>query len=170
MMDSGKASPDATGPSENPVFAATITPHRSLGREGYRVVMTLCCLATVFASIPFVVLGFWPVAGFFGLDLLALFIAFRVNFRDGRSVEEVILTPWELAVRRVSHRGERFERRFNPLWTKLDREEDDEFGLLRLALISRGERLVIARELSPGERETFADELSRALASVKRGP
>ena len=84
-------------------------------------------------------------------------------------MEEVVLTPWKLAVRRESHRSERFERRFNPLWTKLDREEDDEFGLLRLALISRGERLVIARELSPGERESFADELSRALASIKRG-
>jgi uncharacterized membrane protein len=69
----------------------------------------------------------------------------------------------------VSHRGERREWRFNPLWTRLDREHDDEFGLQKLALISRGERLVIARELSPPEREDFAEALGQALSDVKRG-
>lgn len=166
MMDPRKAAPDPD--HERAVFAARITPHRSLGPEGYRIVMTLCCLATVVASVPFLVMGFWPVAGFFGLDLLALAVAFQVSYRTGRTVEEVILTPIELLIRRVSHRGERFERRFNPLWTRLQREEDDEFGVLRLAVISRGERVVIARELSPPERESLADELGRALADVKR--
>jgi uncharacterized membrane protein len=162
----------ATDPSqrfERPVFTAVIRPHRSLGPEAFRIVMTLCCVAMVAASLPFVVLGFWPVAGFFGLDLLALYIAFRVNFREGRSFEELVLTPIQLLVRRVSHRGERREWRFNPLWTRLDREHDDEFGLLRLALISRGQQLVIARELSPPEREDFAEALGRALSEVKRG-
>lgn len=158
-----------TDRAERPVFAATIQPHRSLGPGGFRVVMTLCCLAAVVASAPFVALGFWPVAGFFGLDILALYIAFRVNFRQGRSFEEVVLTPIELLFRRVTHRGERREWRFNPLWTKLHREHDDEFGLQRLALVSRGERVVIAGELSPGERESLAEALSKALAEVKRG-
>lgn len=169
-MDSGKLSPDpAADPSERPVFAAVITPHRSLGREAFRTVMILCCLAAVVAAAPFVALGFWPVAGFFGLDLLALYIAFKISFRQGRSFEELVLTPIELLFRQVSARGEAREWRFNPLWTKLDKEEDDEFGLLHLALISRGERVVIARELSPHEREDLAEQFGKALAAVKRG-
>ena len=152
-----------------PVFSAVIHPHRSLGPGGFRIVMTLCCLAAAGASIPFVVLGFWPVAGFLGLDLLALYFAFRVNFRDARAFEEVVLTPIELMFRRVTHRGRRREWRFNPLWTKLQQERDDEFGLQKLALVSRGQRVVIARELSPPEREEFAEELGKALADVKRG-
>jgi uncharacterized membrane protein len=167
-MDSGKAFPDDAGRFERPVFAAVIHPHRSLGRKGFRVVMTLCCLAMVGASIPFVALGFWPVAGFFGLDLVALYIAFRVNFREARSFEEIVLTPVELLFRRVTHRGRGREWRFNPLWTKLQKEHDDEFGLQKLALVSRGERVVIARELSPPERESFAAALGKALAEVKR--
>ncbi len=154
---------------ERPVFTAVIRPHRSLGPEAFRIVMTLCCIAMVAASLPFVVLGFWPIAGFFGLDILALYIAFRVNFRSGHSFEELVLTPIELLFRKVTHRGEAREWRFNPLWTRLDREADDEFGLQRLALISRGERVVIARELSPPEREDFAEALARALSDVKRG-
>jgi len=154
---------------EQPVFAAVIRPHRSLGPSGFRTVMTLCCLATIVSSIPFVALGFWPIAGFFGLDFLALYIAFRVNFRHGESFEQLELTPLEFLVRRVSHRGETREWRFNPLWTRLRREEDDEFGLQLLEVASRGQSVVIARDLSPPERETLADELGRALSDVKRG-
>ena len=159
-----------TDPAERPVFTAVIQPHRSLGPSGFRIVMTLCCLAMVGASIPFIVLGFWPVGGFFGLDVLALYVAFRVNYSRGRSFEEVVLTPIELLFRRVTHRGQSREWRLNPLWTKLERgEADDEFGLRHLALVSRGERIVIARELSPSEREDLAEALGRALADVKRG-
>ncbi|HKG76206.1 MAG TPA: DUF2244 domain-containing protein [Beijerinckiaceae bacterium] len=168
--DDGEASAPPTDPVERPVFAAVIRPHRSLGPSGFRIVMTLCCLAMVVASVPFIVLGFWPVSGFFGLDLLALYIAFRVNYRRGRSFEEVVLTPIELLFRRVTHRGQTREWRLNPLWTKLDRgERDEDFGLQHLALVSRGERIVIARELSPPERESLADALGKALADVKRG-
>jgi uncharacterized membrane protein len=168
-MDSGKAPFGFIGGSGQPVFAAVIRPHRSLDRRGFRTVMALCCLAAAGAAIPFAVLGLWPVAVFLGLDLLALTIAFRASFRSGRAFEEVVLTPLELLLRRVSHRGEPREWRFNPLWTKLAREADEEFGLQRLALVCRGEAVVIARELSPAERETFAEAFGRALARVKRG-
>jgi uncharacterized membrane protein len=167
-MDSGNRSP-LLAYDEQPVFAAVIRPHRSLGREGFRILMTLCCLATVGASMPFIVVGYWPVGGFFVLDLAALYVAFRVNYRRAESFEEVILTPIELLFRRVTHRGEEREWRFNPLWTKLDRENDEDFGLQKLALVSRGERLLIAGDLSPPERESLADALGKALADVKRG-
>ncbi|HEY8563928.1 MAG TPA: DUF2244 domain-containing protein [Beijerinckiaceae bacterium] len=168
-MESGKRPDDAAERFERPVFSAVIRPHRSLGQEAFRTVMTLCCLATIVASVPFVVLGFWPVAGFFGLDLLALYIAFRVSYRRADAFEELVLTPIELLMRQVTHRGVAREWRFNPLWTRLDREQDDEFGLLRLAVTHRGERVVVARDLSPHERESFADALSKALADVKKG-
>lgn len=152
-----------------PLFAARITPHRSLAPSGARLVLVLCCLATVGSSIPFIVLGAWPVAGFFGLDLVAIAIAFKASFRSAKGFEEVVLTPLELLFRKVTHRGEHSERRFNPLWTRLDREHDEDYGLMALALVSRGERVVIARELSPPERADFADAFGDALARAKRG-
>ena len=168
-MAGSKAIEGETGRFDEPVFSAVIRPHRSLSPQGFKVVMVLVCLTSLVASIPFVVMGFWPVAGFFGLDLVGLYIALRVSFRSGRSFEEVVLTPIELLFRQVSHRGERREWRFNPLWTKIDREDDDEFGLQRLRLVSRGEQVTIAGPLSPPERESFAAALGQALARVKRG-
>ena len=167
--DQERSAPDSADRFEQPVFAAVIRPHRSLDQSGFRIVMTLCCLATVISSIPFVALGFWPVAGFFGLDFLALYIAFRVNFRQGEAFEELVLTPIQLLIRRVPHRGQAREWRFNPLWTRLAREEDDEFGLQKLEVTSRGQSVVIARDLSPPEREDLADKFGRALSDVKRG-
>jgi uncharacterized membrane protein len=168
-MDSGKVFPDAMEAPERPVFAAVITPHRALGEAGVRLVMTLLCVMTIVSSIPFMIAGAWPVAGFFGLDLIALYIAFKVNMRSGRGFEELVLTPLELLVRRVPPKGQERAWRFNPLWTRLESEADDEFGMQVVTVVSRGERVVIARDLSPPERESLARELSRALADVKRG-
>jgi uncharacterized membrane protein len=155
--------------ADDPVFAATITPHRSLGPEGFRVLMTICCVVAGLGAVRAYTLGFWPVAGFLLLDVLALYVAFRINYRRGHSSEQVVLTPIELLLRRVTDRGVRTEWRLNPLWTRMQREEHEEFGVQRLVIVSGRQRIVIAGELSPGERATFADEFQRALAQVKRG-
>ena len=168
-MASSKVTIEQGDRFDEPVFSAVIRPHRSLSPEGFRVVMGLLCLTSVIASVPFLVMGFWPVAGFFGLDFLGLYIAFRVNYRHGEAFELLELTPVRLLFRKVTHRGEARDWQFNPLWTRLDRETDDEFGLQKLALTSRGQHVVIARDLSPPERETLAEALGRALTDVKRG-
>jgi uncharacterized membrane protein len=168
-MASGKATCGEIDRFEQPVFSAVIRPHRSLSPQGFRTVMVLVCLVSVVASLPFVIMGFWPVAGFFGLDFLGLYIAFRLSYRQGEGFELLELTPIRLLFRKVSPRGEVKDWQFNPLWTRLDRQVDDEYGMQELALTSRNEHVVIARDLSPPERETLAEALSRALADVKRG-
>ena len=80
------------------------------------------------------------------------------------------MTPSELRLRRVSHRGEIAEWKLNPVWTQLDRETHEDFGLLKLFLVSRGRRLAVAGFLSPKEKESFATALSDALGEAKRGP
>jgi uncharacterized membrane protein len=167
--DSGMAEDGALAAAERAVFDATITPHRSLDRNGFRIVMTLVSLASVASSIPFVVLGAWPVAGFFGLDVIALFIAFHVNFRHARAFERIVVTPLEVLLRKVSHLGREAVWRSNPAWTKLERVNDEDYGLLGLNLVSRGQSVTVASQLSPHEREGFANALGSALASARRG-
>jgi uncharacterized membrane protein len=152
---------------DQPLFRARITPHRSLGENGFRLVMTLVCIATVISSIPFMVAGAWPVAGFFGLDLVALYIAFRVNFRDARGFEEVMVTPLMVQLAKVTPKGERSEWRFDTLWTKLEREDDEDFGLMKLRVVSRGQSVPVAQALSPMERASFAEALQGALRAAR---
>lgn len=166
-MNPGKAAPSDM--MDEAVFSARITPHRSLGPEGFRVMMVLACGVAALVAIRFVAMGFWPVSGFLGLDVVLLYVAFRTSYRRARAFEEVLLTPLELLFRSVTHRGVSREWRLNPAWTRLVRETHEEFGLQRIALVSRGQRIVIARELSPPERAHLADELAAALTRVRQG-
>lgn len=161
---------DARMGAEQELFAARLTPHRSLGPAQVRLLLIIFGISAFVSSLPFVILGAWPVAGFMGLDIIALWFAFRMNARDLRSYEEVRVTPFELALARVSARGHRREWRFNPLWVRLERKEDDEYGLLRLDVTHRDQIVEVAACLGPPEKADFADRFALALAEAKRGP
>lgn len=155
---------------EPTIFSATLTPHRSLSRVGFLVLMLLFGSISFITGIVFLVLGAWPVLGFFGLDVLLLYWAFRLNYRHAEAYEQVTVTPSELRVRKVSHLGRVREWVLNPLWVKLDKVEIESFGIDRLFLISRGKKLSVATILSPDEKAGFAKELKEALNEARRGP
>jgi uncharacterized membrane protein len=163
-------SADSNPISDPPIFSAVITPNRSLDRVGFVVLMGLVCFVSFVAGLVFFIAGAWPVVGFFGLDVALLYWAFKLNYAQAASYEEVTVTASELKIRKVSHRGQTREWTLNPLWTRIDREAHEDFGLLRLFLVSRGHRLAIANDLAPFERESFAAALSVALAEARRGP
>jgi uncharacterized membrane protein len=162
--------PDNDLAREPTLFSAIITPHRSLSAMGFVLVMGLIGGISFIGGMFFFLMGAWPVVGFLGLDVLLVYWAFRANYRAAAAFEEVTVTPSELRLRRVSHRGEVAEWTLNPLWTTLDRERHEEYGLLRLFLVSRGRRLSVAGFLAPNERESFAAALSAALGEARRGP
>jgi len=155
---------------EPALLAARLTPHRSLSRAGFVLVMAVLGTVSFAAGTVFLLIGAWPVFGFFGLDVLLVYWAFRANYRAAAAYEEVVVTPSELRVRKVSHRGQVAEWVLNPLWARLDYEIDEEFGLQRLYLVSRGRKLPIAAFLPPQEKESFAAALAAAIAEAKRGP
>ena len=156
--------------SEPTLFSAMLTPHRSLSGAGFVVLMAVIATLSFVGGIVFLAVGAWPVVGFLGLDVALIYWAFRANYLAAAAYEEVTVTASELRVRQVSHRGEVAEWSLNPLWTRLDRETHEEYGLIRLFLVSRGKRLMIASFLGPREKESFASALSAAIGEAKRGP
>lgn len=155
---------------EPPLFAAEVTPHRSLGGRGFLAVMLTLGGASAALGLFFALSGAWPIAGFLGLDVALVYCAFQVNFRRAAARELVLVTHSALNVRRVSHKGEQAEVTLNPLWVKLHREVDPDYGTQRLVLVSRGQSVPIAQCLSPHEKDSFADALSAAIGEAKRGP
>jgi uncharacterized membrane protein len=79
------------------------------------------------------------------------------------------MTPSELKVRRVSHRGHAVEWVLNPVWVRLDQIVHQEFGIERLYLVSRGRRVSIGSFLGAEEKASFAKALTSALQTAKRG-
>src|SRR5216684_2335122 len=152
------------------LFSAQLTPHRSLNRTGFLVLMTFLTAVSFAAGVAFLLMGAWPVFGFFGLDVLVIYWAFRINFRRAAAIEEISVTPSELRVRRVSHRGHVVEWVLNPLWVQLDQKIHAEFGIEKLYLVSKGRRVSIASFLGPDEKASFAKALRTALHAARRGP
>jgi len=151
------------------LFSARVTPHRSLNRTGFLVLMTFIGAVSFIAGIAFWMMGAWPVLGFFGLDVLVIYWAFRINFRSADATADIVVTPSELRVRRVSHRGRLIEWSFNPLWVQLEQTGDPEFGIEHLYLVSRGRRVSVGHFLGPDEKASFAKALLAALQTAKRG-
>ena len=160
---------DKSEPAQPELFSALLTPHRSLDRAGFLVLMGFLSAVSFTAGLAFLLMGAWPVLGFFGLDVLAIYWAFRINFRDAKATEEIRVTPSELRVRRVSHRGHVVEWVLNPLWVRLDQKCHAEFGIEKLYLVSSGRRVSVARFLGADEKASFAKALMAALQSAKRG-
>jgi uncharacterized membrane protein len=161
---------DNAAHDEPTLFSAVLTPHRSLGRTGFLVLMCLIGGISFAAGLVFFLAGAWPVMGFFGLDVLLVYIAFKASYRSAAAYEQVTMTPSTLTVRKVSHRGKVAEWTLNPVWVRLQREANEEFGIERLFLVSHGRRLPVATFLGPNEKASFASALSAALGEARRGP
>ena len=157
-------------PADPKIFSAMLTPHRSLGPTGFLIFMAGLAALSFVSGVVFISIGAWPVFGFFGLDVLLVYIAFRANYRSARAYEEVTVTASELTVRKVNPRGGVRQWTLNPVWVRLERIVHAEFGIERLFLVSHGRRLAIAAFLSPAEKATFASALTSALGEAKRGP
>lgn len=151
-----------------PVFAAELTPHRSLGARGLRVVFLIAALMSLVHVFVFLVIGAWPVVFFFGLDFAALFGAFWLNNRSARMREEVSISRDDVAVRKFAASGRMTEHRFNPFWTRFDVARHDEIGIVSMHVRDRRRGTDIGSFLNRDDRETFATAFSGALATVKR--
>jgi uncharacterized membrane protein len=162
------STPAPAGDGAPVLFDAVLHPHRSLSPRGFGILMGCVGAVTLGLGGAFYLIGAWPIFGLLGLDLLLLWIAFRINYRAARMYERVRLTEAELTVQRVDHRGRASAWRFQPYWLRVSMDEPPEHDS-QVLLSSHGRRLVVGSFLSPEERADFARALGAALARA-RGP
>lgn len=155
-------------PEAPAAFRAVLTPHRSLGPAGFLVLMTGLSAVSFVAGVAFWIAGAWPVMGFFGLDLVIVYVAFRINYRAGRAHEIVEVTPDTLSVTHVEPSGR--ERRFacNSYWARVSLREWPD-GRTDLRVIAQGAVHSFARLLNDDERREFAVALKDALFTARGG-
>src|ERR1700691_198442 len=121
-------------------FQRVLLPHRSLPPRGFHILMGVLFVISLAVGIGFVSMGAWPVCGFFGLDVAAIYVAFRISYRSARRRETLRLAGDEFTVERVSIRGERRIWRFQPFWLRVVLDQPNEHTS-RLSLVSQRKRL-----------------------------
>lgn len=149
-----------------PPYRVVLTPYRSLPPQGFLLLMVAVGLVSFVAGMAFLLMGAWPVFGFFGLDVLVIYVAFRLNYRAGRLYETVEIDSTRMTLMRFHPSGdaERFD--FNPLWARL-RLTTGIDGRTGLAIASHGRELPFAAFLTDDERRELASSIDRALATAR---
>ena len=158
-----------SGEEEEVLFDAVLTPHRSLSPRGFLVLMLAIGVVSFGAGMAFFLVGAWPVVGFLGLDVLLIYIAFKLSYHSARGYESLRLTRDDLTVRRVDPRGKERCWRFQPTWLQVEMDDPPRHES-HLELRSHGRSLVIGGFLTPGERLDLARALREALERARQAP
>jgi len=121
------------------------------------------------AGLAFLAVGAWPVFGFFGLDVVLLYVAFRLNYRSGRLVETISLGSKELVIIKYFPNGRIREWRFAPFWVRVTLNKPSRQDS-QLVLSSHGRHVDVGSFLTPVERNEVAVALRTALAQWRESP
>jgi uncharacterized membrane protein len=141
-----------------------LKPHRSLSPRGFAVLMTVYGLINFLMGAYCYDAGAWPVLGFCILNMLLVYVAFRLNYRAALERETIELSSSELSVTSRDVRGRQRRSVFNPYWVRVELTELAG-DVAELRLTSKGKSLIIGRFLSDPERRDLAVTLRSAIAS-----
>ncbi len=163
-MTEGNAAPHV---HDQPIFAAELTPYRSLGRRGFRILLMIAGAMSLVHIFVFLVIGAWPIVFFFGLDFVLLLGAFWLNYHAARAREEVSVSRTDVSVKKFAPSGRVTEHRFNTFWARFSIKRHQEVGIISMMISGGGRQTDIGSFLNPDDRESFAAAFARALAAAR---
>jgi uncharacterized membrane protein len=150
-----------------PLFAATLTPHRSLSPRGKRVVIALVAALALVPGVVFYFMGAWPVVGFMGLDVLAIWAALTISMRGARAYEVVTLWPGALELKKVDAKGAEEVLSFVPFNVRFVIDRDYNERVTAMWLRERERQIPIGDFLSPDEKLSFSKAFGTALKKAR---
>ncbi|MDO8360622.1 MAG: DUF2244 domain-containing protein [Devosia sp.] len=150
-----------------PLFAATLTPHRSLTPRGKRVVIALVAALALVPGFVFYVAGAWPVVGFMGLDVLAIWAALTISMRGGRAYEVLTLWPGALELKRVDPKGKQDVLSFEPFNVRFVIDRDFNERVTGLWLKERERKVPLGAFLSTDEKLSLSKVFGSALRKAR---
>lgn len=160
-----QSTPDC--PRERVYFNTELRPHRSLAPSGFVIVMAVATGFGFVIGVTFMLIGAWPVLGFCGLEILLLYIAFRMNYRAGLRRERILLTDRGLQVRYRAPDGTTRDWDSEPNWLRMT-VENPRRGAGKITLSSHGRQTSIGSFLTHGERTDLAEALELAIRQYRR--
>ena len=146
---------------------AVLEPPRSLSRTGFNRVMLALGAISFTVGLAFLLTGSYPVIGFMGAEILALWLVFQASFRAQAARTYVRVTAESVVVRKVDGWGRERRARLASHFTRVefDRTAD---GPNALRLASSNKAYALGEFLTPKERESFARRLDAALFEARR--
>jgi uncharacterized membrane protein len=146
---------------------AVLEPPRSLSPRGFNRVMLVLGLFSFTLGVGFLATGAWPITGFMGLEILALWLVFRISFRKQAARTYVRVTADDVVVRKVDGWGHERRACLASHFARVEFDRAAE-GPNALRLATSNKAYPLGEFLTPKERETFARRLGEALLDARR--
>jgi uncharacterized membrane protein len=157
----------STKTQAKPLFAATLTPHRSLTPNGKRIVIGLVAALALVPGIIFYLVGAWPVIGFMGLDVLAIWAALTLSMRSGKLHEVITLWPTALELKRVDAKGAEDTLSFVPQNVRFLVDRDYNERVTGLWLKEQDRKIPLGAFLSIDEKLSLSKVFGTALRKAR---
>jgi uncharacterized membrane protein len=165
----GAAAPDPFGRSDPPLLALTLWPNRSLTRRGSGWLMGLLAAGLAVPLVPLAgTSAAWGLLPFLLAALVAMYLAIRRSWLDGRLREELRLWPDLITVVRREPGGRVLRWHANPFWVRMKLVDGAKVEKY-LTLSGNGREIELGAFLSPGERERLHADLEAAFARLGAG-
>ena len=146
----------------NKLYEISLYPYRSLNKIGYFILMFSLGFVSFVAGIIFMIKGAWPVFGFFGLDVLLVYIFFKINFRSGKKKEILILTKNQLIIEFYNSKKISKTYYLDAHWLQI-RLSKLKNEMSKLKISSKNKSIIIGSFLGYKEKISVAKSLHKAL-------
>ena len=157
---------DAPAPQTTVYMDAVLTPNNSLSDRAFMVIMAGIAGVSFLTGLMFLAVGAVPVIGFFGLDVLVFYLAFRWHRKRNREETRVVITADEVRLHHRDGKGREKEAGFPAAFARV--ELDEPVGPTSWLRIEHGQiAYVIGRFLTPKERKSLAAAIRTALKRAR---
>ncbi len=146
------------------IFSLTLRRNRSLDETGRLGAFWLAALVSALVAMAFAAIGAWPILPFAGLEVAALYAAFRCLSREANDYEHVVIQGDRVLLERHTQGS---VRRFdaNRYWTQV--VVQDGVSGRQVSLRAHGREIEFGTFLSESARLAVARELQNQLRAER---
>ena len=144
----------------------TILPYRSLSKKGFKYLMFTVAFIFFSIGVFFWYLGAWPVFGFIGLDVILLYLAFKINYKSGEIFENIRIFSKKFVVTRNFPSGKKQIWNLDPYWAKAEivsplRNQHN------LIIKSKDKAVLIGSFLNHNDQKKLTSKIQQAINNYK---
>ena len=147
---------------ENKLYKISLYPYRSLNKTGFFILMLVLGIISFVAGVVFMMMGAWPVFGFFGLDVLLVYIFFKINFKSGKQKEILILTKNKLIIKFYSSNKILKTSHLDANWLNINLTKSKN-EMSKLKISSKNKSIIVGSFLRHKEKLDVIKSLKTAL-------
>lgn len=144
----------------------TIFPHRSLSKKGFHLLMFLVAFICLTGGFIFWYLGAWPVFGFLGLDIVLIYVAFKLNYRSGNMYERLFIISKKLKILRTLPSGKVQIWELNPYWAEANLVKINKHQS-QLIIRSKDKAVSVGSFLNTYDKKKLKTKISYCLKNYK---